>query len=176
MPRRHVLERAQLIPRPRALVFPFFADAHNLETITPGFLGFRVLGPRPIAMQAGALITYRLRFFGIPFGWKTLIEVFDAPQRFVDRQLSGPYRRWQHLHTFEDVPGGTLMRDRVEYELPLGLLGDLAHALVVRRALARIFDFRRRRIAELFAPGGPGASARASRQTDGRSAPGTSPA
>ncbi len=101
-------------------------------------------------MHAGALIAYRLRVAGVPFRWLTRIEVFDVEERFVDVQLRGPYRSWRHTHVFAEVPGGTLVRDRVEYELPLGPLGTLAHTLFVRRRLERIFAYRRRRIAELL--------------------------
>ncbi len=149
---RHVLERAQHVPRPRDEVFAFFADAHNLEAITPGFLRFRITTPGPIAIAPGTLIDYRLSLFGIPFSWRTRIEVYEPGVRFVDVQLRGPYALWRHLHAFEDAPGGTLVRDRVEYALPLGSLGDLAHALFVRRTLARIFDHRAARILERLAP------------------------
>lgn len=146
----HVLERTQLVPRPRAEVFAFFADAGNLERITPPALRFRILTPRPIALGTGTLIDYRLSLFGVPFGWRTRIEAYQPPVGFVDVQLAGPYRHWRHTHAFEDAPGGTLMRDRVEYRLPLGPLGDLAHAVVVRRQLRAIFDHRREVIARLF--------------------------
>lgn len=151
----HVLERSQLVPRPRGEVFAFFADAHNLEAITPAFLRFRILTPAPIAMRAGTLIDYRLSLAGVPLSWRTRIEVFEPGERFVDVQLRGPYRRWHHLHTFEDAPDGTWVRDRVEYELPLGPLGDAAHALFVRRALGRIFDHRRAVIAARFGAAEP---------------------
>jgi hypothetical protein len=159
--RVHVLERSQLVPRPRAEVFAFFADAHNLEAITPSFLRFRILTPAPIAMAPGTLIDYRLQLAGVPLSWRTRIEAFTPGERFVDVQLRGPYRRWHHLHTFEDAPGGTRVRDRVEYVLPFGPLGTLAHALVVRRALARIFDHRAEVIGRLLAgaPGAPDAGA-----------------
>lgn len=155
---QHLLERAQHIPRPRREVFAFFADARNLERITPPTLRFLILTPGPIPMRGGTSIDYRLSLFGVPFGWRTLIEAFEPESRFVDTQLRGPYRRWRHTHLFEDAPGGTLMRDRVEYELPLGPLGDLAHALAVRRQLRAIFDHRRDVIARLFPPA-PGRAA-----------------
>jgi ligand-binding SRPBCC domain-containing protein len=138
----HVLRREQRLPGAPEDVFPFFADAHNLEAITPPWLGFRVVTPRPIDMRAGALIEYRLKLRGVPLRWRTRIAVWDPPRRFVDVQLSGPYRLWHHTHDFEPGGGGTLMRDTVRYALPLGPLGAVAHALVVRRDLAAIFDFR----------------------------------
>ena len=146
----YLLERSLFIPRPREEVFAFFADAHNLEQITPAFLRFRILTPGPIAMKAGTLIDYQLNLHGLPVKWRTRIEEFTPPSSFVDVQLSGPYRRWHHRHEFEAVPGGTEMRDRVEYELPFGPLGALARLLFVRRSLDQIFDHRNATIAELF--------------------------
>jgi len=151
MSRPRLLERTQLVPAPRPEVFAFFADAHNLEAITPEFLRFRVTTPGPIRMAPGALIEYRLSLYGLGFGWRTRIEAWEPGLRFVDVQLSGPYRSWRHTHTFEDAPGGgTRVSDRVEYELPLGPLGSIAHALFVGRALDRVFDHRRERIAARF--------------------------
>jgi ligand-binding SRPBCC domain-containing protein len=132
-------------------VFAFFADAYNLETITPPFLRFRILTPRPIPMAPGTLIDYRLRLFGVPFRWRTRIERFEPGRGFVDAQIRGPYRLWHHTHEFERTAEGTHMRDRVRYALPLGVLGSVAHALAVRRMLDDIFAFRRRRIEEIFA-------------------------
>jgi ligand-binding SRPBCC domain-containing protein len=146
--RVHVLEREQRIPGPPERVFPFFEDAHNLEAITPPFLGFRVVTPAPIAMREGARIEYRLKLHGVPVRWRTTIEQFDPPHMFVDRQTSGPYRLWHHTHVFEpDGRGGTIMRDRVRYALPLGPLGSIAHVLLVRRDLRRIFDYRQAKVA-----------------------------
>ncbi len=150
MARLRVLERTQLVPAPRDQVFAFFADAHNLESITPGFLRFQVVTPRPIRMAVGALIDYRLSLYGVGFRWRTRIDAWEPGVAFVDVQLAGPYRVWRHTHRFEDAPGGTRVSDRVEYALPLGPLGDVAHALFVRRSLARIFDHRRETIAARF--------------------------
>ncbi len=147
----HVLRREQRLPGSPDDVFEFFGDAHNLEAITPPWLGFRVLTPRPIEMGAGTLIEYRLALHRVPVRWRTRIAVWDPPRRFVDVQLSGPYRLWHHTHDFQAHPdGGTLMRDTVRYALPLGPLGGLAHLLLVRRDLATIFDFRREAIRTHF--------------------------
>ena len=151
MPTTYQLERRQFIPRSLAAVFPFFADAGNLEAITPPRLHFRILSPRPIEMQTGTLIDYRLVLCGVPFRWRTRIEAFEPPYRFVDAQLRGPYRLWRHTHEFSEQDDGTLMIDRVEYQLPLGPLGWLAHALFVEGQLAHIFDYRRRAIDQLLA-------------------------
>jgi hypothetical protein len=160
VPRRHVLERTQLVSRPRAEVWGFFADPWNLEAITPDFLRFRIVTPRPVELRAGARVDYRLSLFGVPFSWRTGIEEVVPGERFVDVQLSGPYRLWRHAHGFADAPGGTLVTDRVEYELPLGPLGEVARALFVARALDRIFDHRRRRVEALLAPVSAPAAAR----------------
>ncbi|GAC1316129.1 MAG: SRPBCC family protein [Thermoleophilaceae bacterium] len=139
----HTLEREQHLEGPREDVFGFFGDALNLEAITPPWLSFRVTTPRPIQMRTGALIDYRLRLHGLPIRWRTRICAWEPPRRFVDVQLSGPYLLWHHTHTFESEPsGGTLMRDVVRYALPLGALGALAHPLLVRRDLDRIFAYR----------------------------------
>ncbi|MBP1620165.1 MAG: Polyketide cyclase / dehydrase and lipid transport [Acidobacteria bacterium] len=141
------LEREQWFPRPLEEVFAFFADAGNLEAITPPWLGFEVLTPRPIAMRPGTLIDYRLRLRGVPLRWRTEISVWQPPHRFVDEQRRGPYREWVHEHTFTAVDGGTLVRDRVRYRVPGGWL---VHELFVRRDVERIFDYRRERLASLL--------------------------
>ena len=137
------LEREQILPGMPEEVFPFFADARNLEALTPPFLGFRILTPLPIEMREGALIDYSLSLFGAPMRWKTRIAVWEPGACFVDEQLSGPYALWRHTHSFERRGAGTLMRDVVEYREPLGPLGTLAHHLFVARTVERIFDFRR---------------------------------
>jgi ligand-binding SRPBCC domain-containing protein len=146
--RYHVLKSEQRLPGTPAEVFPFFADARNLEAITPSWLSFRVTTPLPVEMRAGALIEYRLRLHGIPIAWLTRIEDWLPGVRFVDQQLAGPYRLWHHTHEFEpDGQGGTVMRDTVRYALPFWPLSEVAHALLVRRDLAEIFEFRRAEVA-----------------------------
>jgi hypothetical protein len=138
----YVLERAQRLPLPVEDAFAFYAEARNLEAITPPWLRFRVLTPGAIALHEGALIDYRLRLHGLPLRWRTRIAVWDPPRRFVDVQVRGPYALWEHTHDFVPVDGGVEIRDRVRYALPLGPFGRLAHVLLVRRDLDRIFDFR----------------------------------
>ncbi len=139
----HLLEQTQIIERSLPDTFGFFSDAFNLEKITPEFLRFKILTPRPLAMKAGAIIEYSLSLFGIPFKWKTLIEQWEPGVKFVDRQLKGPYALWVHTHTFEAVRADqTLMKDRVEYQIPLGFLGEIAHTLFVRKTLEVIFAHR----------------------------------
>ena len=139
------------LARPPGEVFEFFGDAGNLQEITPPWLHFRILTPRPIAMRPGARIDYKLRLHGIPVSWKTEITAWEPPRRFVDEQLRGPYRLWVHEHTFEEIEGGTLARDRVRYAVP-GPLGIelLANRLLVARDLEAIFRFRFDRLQERF--------------------------
>ena len=154
-----MLEHTQVLPADPDEVFCFFADAFNLEEITPPWLCFRIVTPRPIAMAEGALIEYRLALHRVPVRWLTRIETWEPGRRFVDVQVKGPYRRWHHSHTFEPVPGGTLVSDQVSYALPLGPLGRLAHAAFVRGDLERIFDFRHEQVARRLGGSAPSPSA-----------------
>lgn len=137
------------LPLPAKEVFPFFADAENLESITPPELGFSILTPRPITLNADALIDYRLRLMGIPLLWRSRISLWDPPYRFVDEQLKGPYKEWVHTHRFEDREKGCIMTDEVRYRLPLWPLGEAAFPLV-RLHLERIFRFRQKVIRKLL--------------------------
>lgn len=150
----HLLEREQVVPRGRSEVFAFFADARNLERLTPASLSFTILTSGPILMRPGTVIDYRIKLSGVPLRWRTLIEVFEPENRFVDVQTRGPYKTWRHLHEFREVPGGTAITDRVEYELPFGPLGDVVHAAIVRRQLNGIFGHRRATIEGLFGKAG----------------------
>jgi hypothetical protein len=138
----HVLEREQWLAAPLDRVFAFFSDAGNLEAITPPWLRFRILTPRPIPMHTDARIEYRLQLAGVPLSWHTRIARWDPPHGFVDVQESGPYALWEHTHRFAPCGDGVLMQDVVRYALPLGPLGGAAHVLAVRAALAAIFDYR----------------------------------
>lgn len=144
------LERTQLIPRTCDELFPFFADAANLEAITPSFLRFRILKPAPIEMRVGARVHFALELYGVPLRWRTCITEWKPGVRFVDEQESGPYTYWRHVHEFEVRGDSTLMHDTVDYAEPLGPIGRAAHALFVERTLDRIFDFRRDTISRLF--------------------------
>ncbi len=146
----YVLRREQRIPRPIDEVFAFFAEARNLEALTPAWLGFRIVSVNPLPIQAGTLIRYQLRWHGIPLRWLTEIQSWTPPTGFVDVQLKGPYRLWYHTHSFEPLNGGTLMRDEVRYALPFGPLGRLVHVLMVRANVEAIFDFRAARVSEIF--------------------------
>ena len=143
-----------VLPRPREEVFAFFADAMNLEAITPPMLRFRVRTPPPIVMAEGTLIDYSLRVRGVPMRWRTRISRWEPGRAFVDEQLRGPYRRWVHTHTFEDTDGGTRCTDRVEYAY---WGSTLVHAWLVKKDIERIFAYRSERLRERFVarPGAP---------------------
>lgn len=156
----HRFETEQVFAADLDRTFAFFADATNLERITPPFLRFRVLTPAPIAMGEGTRITYALRLHGVPIRWVTRIDAWEPGRRFVDRQLAGPYALWVHEHTFEPVADGTRVRDRVDYALPLDPLSRPLHGLLVRPDVERIFAYRRRVMAGILgAPAGPAAAA-----------------
>lgn len=146
----HTLSRSLTINVPREHVFPFFADAGNLELITPPELGFDIQTPQPIPMHKGTLIDYTLSMRGIPIKWKTEITEWDPPNGFVDEQIRGPYSQWIHTHRFNAIsPDSTLIEDEVKYRLPFEPFGDLAHFLV-ERELTRIFEYRRNAVVNYF--------------------------
>lgn len=145
--RVHSLRSSVWLPQPLARVFDFFSEARNLEELTPPWLRFQVLTPEPIEMRAGLKIDYRLRLRGIPLRWQSEITKWDPPRLFVDEQVRGPYRLWVHEHRFEERDGGTLAEDYVRYAV---LGGWIADRIAVRRDIARIFDYRRDRLGQIF--------------------------
>lgn len=138
------LRRTQVLPGTPEAVFPFFADARNLEAITPPLLGFEVVTPGEIEMRVGTLIQYRLRLHGISVNWLTSIQAWEPGVRFVDQQVRGPYALWHHTHEFAaHGPAETLMTDTVRYAIGWGIAGAIAARAFVHRDVAKIFDFRR---------------------------------
>ena len=137
------LKRQQLVKTDMATCWDFFSSPGNLQKITPKYMGFDVLMEVPEKMYEGLMIEYRVRpLLGIPMNWITEITHVKEHQFFVDEQRKGPYRIWHHEHHFETVDNGVLMSDIVSYELPFGILGKIAHPILVQRKLNEIFDFR----------------------------------
>ena len=137
----HHFETRLELPFSRDRVFAFFANAENLQRITPPELRFRILTPTPFAITTNTQIDYALKLFGCSFRWTTLISEWVPPERFVDLQLRGPYALWEHTHTFTATDSGTEIHDLVRYRLPLSPLGDIGYPLI-RRQISRIFAFR----------------------------------
>ena len=150
MMKTYILQRQQLVTRPLHEVFDFFSKPDNLGRLTPRGMGFQLLTPAPIQMKDGAVIDYAIRLYGKDLRWTTLITLFDAPHKFVDVQLKGPYSFWHHTHVFTATGDGTMITDEVRYAMPFGLIGRIIHSLVVRHQLQRIFNFRQEQILALF--------------------------
>lgn len=144
------LQRAQWVPGALSDVFAFFEDPRNLERITPSWLNFSIRSMSTPRIMQGTRITYRVAWMGVPMRWVTLIEAWEPGRRFVDTALVSPYILWRHEHTFQPEESGVTIGDEVEYRLPFGPVGSLMHALVVRRQLEAIFDFRARAVAEIM--------------------------
>jgi ligand-binding SRPBCC domain-containing protein len=148
--KRHLLERSIVVPGELSAVFDFFKDPHNLSLLTPPWLNFQVRRASDATVREGTRISYRIRWLGIPMRWESRIEQYLEGQRFADRMLAGPYAHWFHVHRFEEVAGGVAVDDRLEYSLPLGWAGEVAHEVMVRRQLRAIFDFRARALVGRF--------------------------
>ncbi len=145
-----VFEAEQFIPETQEKVFNYFREAHNLEELTPPTMNFRIDQVSTESVQQGTLIDYRLKIYGFPFKWKTEIDEWKPPYKFVDTQLLGPYRLWHHTHEFHEVPGGTLMTDRVRYRLPMGKLGWVMGGLFVKKEVEKIFSYRRKKVMSAY--------------------------
>ena len=146
----YTLERKTTISDNLESVFEFFEDPRNLKEITPPWLSFQVVSASDEVMKQGMKIRYKIRWLGLRMPWESLIAEYERNVRFADEMLRGPYKSWYHVHEFKAVSDGVEMLDRVEYELPFGPLGKLAHWLMVRRQLKAIFDYREKRIRQIF--------------------------
>jgi ligand-binding SRPBCC domain-containing protein len=130
--------------------FAVFESPYNLARITPPALGFRITTPGSVVIRQGAEIDYQIRWLGLPISWKTIITQYDPPHSFEDEQAGGPYAFWRHRHGFQSVEDGTIVSDRVEYDLPLGVFGKIAHRLTVGKQLRGIFEYRGKRLVQLL--------------------------
>jgi hypothetical protein len=151
---QHEFVAHQWVPRPVEEIFQFFSDAANLESITPSWFNFHVVGKSTPKIEEGTQIDYQLRLHGLPLRWKSRIEEWTPNKRFVDLQTHGPYSVWRHMHLFTPITvksqRGTLLTDRVFYKVPFGKLGSLAADRFVKNDVSKIFEFRRKKIEELF--------------------------
>jgi|1186.fasta_scaffold577426_1 ligand-binding SRPBCC domain-containing protein len=144
------LECEMLARRSPEEVFSVFQDPYNLAKITPPSLSFRVTSKQKVVMHKGAEIEYSIKWLGFPMSWRTVIAEYEPPLEFVDEQASGPYALWRHRHTFIPTSDGVRVADRVDYALPLGPLGRVAHEMVVGKQLRAIFRYRQAKLSELF--------------------------
>lgn len=142
----------QFLPISIQKAWDFFSSAKNLAIITPPEMQFNILTKFDDAeIYEGMLIEYKLKpLLGIPVYWKTEICKVDKPYLFTDKELKGPYKIWEHTHTFIEKENGVLMKDQVKYELPFGILGQIAHTLLVRKKIENIFKYREKVLKKLF--------------------------
>ena len=142
----------QFLPTDIQTAWDFFSSAKNLAVITPRELDFKILtdlGDKGI--YEGMIIEYTVKpLFGIPLHWKTEIQKINKPAMFVDNQLKGPYKLWEHTHTFMEKENGVLMHDVVKYQIPFGFLGTIAHSLIIRKKIEHIFSFRKEILETIF--------------------------
>ena len=150
---KYLLECTLTIPGSMDATYAFFENPRNLKEITPPWLSFQVVFASDDVMREGTRIRYMIRWLGLSMRWESQIAEYEKNENFADHMLRGPYKSWYHVHRFREVPDGVVMTDRVEYEMPFGLLGRLAHWMVVKRQLNAIFDYREKRIREIFAGG-----------------------
>ena len=145
----HTIERLHreiIVSASLSTTFAFFADAANLQRLSPPWLHFSIVTPVPVQMRIGLEIAYLIRLYGLRLPWRSRIDVWQPCIHFVDRQIVGPYRWWRHEHRFEAVPGGTRVIDHVDYAPRLGWLSGA----VVRRDLRRIFAYRHEALRRIF--------------------------
>jgi ligand-binding SRPBCC domain-containing protein len=141
----------QYLPISITKAWEFFSSPHNLSLITPPEMKFRMLTETDRPIYKGMVIDYTVRPIGnIPMRWKTKIGRIVVPFEFTDIQIQGPYTKWEHVHTFEPSDNGTLMTDTVTYRLPLGIIGDVVHRMLVKRKIESIFHYRQKVLLTLF--------------------------
>jgi len=143
----HIIDQSFTIGQSKEDIFEFFASAENLERLTPPWLNFKILSALPIDMDAGTVIEYQIKLHGIPIRWESEITLWDPPHNFCDVQRKGPYRKWVHEHIFETSDVGTLVRDRVNYEV---IGGNLINKLFVKKDLDKIFNYRQATLLSIF--------------------------
>ena len=143
----HIIDQSFSIGQSKEDIFDFFASAENLERLTPPWLNFKIISSLPINMDVGTVIEYEIKLHGIPIRWESEITLWDPPHRFCDIQRKGPYKKWVHEHIFETSDVGTLVKDKVNYEV---IGGNLINKLFVKNDLAKIFNYRQATLLTIF--------------------------
>jgi ligand-binding SRPBCC domain-containing protein len=146
----YILETTTIIKKPLSEVFEFFSKAENLNKLTPKEVFFKILTPLPIEMKKGTFIDYKIKLNGIPFVWKTEITEWNPPYKFADNQLVGPYKKWLHEHTFEEINGITHMTDKITYLSKGWILAPFFHWLFVDKKVKQIFEYRETQLSNIF--------------------------
>ena len=148
----YTFETQTILNKPIHEVFPFFANAENLDKVTPPWLKFEILTPLPIEMKVGIQVDYRLRLHGLPIRWRSEITEWDPPHKFTDIQIKGPYRFWKHEHLFSAESDRTRMIDQVEYSIPGWIFSPIVHSLFVNHDIEKIFAYREKTFQNIFSP------------------------
>lgn len=145
-------KRTQIFNHSVEQLWDFISSPQNLKAITPDYMGFDIISKDiPAKMYEGMIISYKVSpMLGIKTTWVTEITHVEDKKYFVDEQRVGPYKIWHHQHFLEQTTEGTLMTDIVSYKPPLGILGNLANELVIKRKLDEIFNYRTKVLNELF--------------------------
>lgn len=147
----YTLQTKQKLPISIEEAWDFLSNPKNLEIITPDAMGFKTISGDDRAIYPGQIIQYIVKpLLGIPVKWVTEITHVVDGKYFVDEQRFGPYALWHHKHFLKQIPGGVEMEDIVDYKLPMGILGQLVHPFLVKPKLAEIFEYRNKKLIELF--------------------------
>jgi ligand-binding SRPBCC domain-containing protein len=145
------LESKQNLPISKEKAWKFLSSLRNLKTITPEYMSFDILSGADRPMFAGQIIQYIVTpVLGIKTKWVTEITHVVEGEYFVDEQRFGPYALWHHKHFIKEIPGGVEMEDIIDYKVPMGILGQLVHPFLVKPKLNEIFEYRRKKLIELF--------------------------
>lgn len=146
------LQTVQNIPSTIETVWDFISSPRNLKIITPEFMGFDITGNIDgETMYQGMIISYKVSpFLGLKLNWTTEITHVKEHQYFVDEQRFGPYEFWHHKHFIKQIPNGVEMRDIIDYKVGYGFIGNIANQMIVKKQLKTIFDYRFKKIEEIF--------------------------
>lgn len=153
MSKVYSIKTTQLIPVSLEKAWDFFSNPANLQAITPEKMSFKIISAHHgEKMYSGQIIEYKVKpVLGIPLYWMTEITHVEDKKFFVDEQRFGPYSLWHHQHHFKEMNGGVEMTDIVHYKIPFWFLGDIANSFFVKNKLKNIFDYRYKKIEEIFA-------------------------